>query len=179
MKLEWNVYREDFNSKKIEKFNIFDHYRFEEDVKKALKKFDNKEEFAKEVKRDLQYYFWSKCEYEIVLTSWVPHIDKEELMRLNADFEESLAKYGHEPYSLCVEPNVFKKIDICEQVMLNFDAFVNYVWSNKTKFRKTSKKKETMSIDEANFILRNCGVLDKNNQLMPAYKGVLIPREEA
>jgi hypothetical protein len=49
LELEWNVFREDWNSKKIEVFNIFNHSRFCEDVKKALKKFDSKEGFAEEI----------------------------------------------------------------------------------------------------------------------------------
>lgn len=127
---------QDFNEKKIKEFNIFNHYRFCEDVKKALKKIEDKTEFAKVIKRDLMYYFWSKCEYEIVLTSWVPHIDKEELDRLNEEFKEDTKKYGHEPQSLMVEPNVFKKVDIYEQIALNFDVFVDYVWSHKSSKRR-------------------------------------------
>ena len=123
---------ESFNKKSIEKFNIFDHGRFFEDVKKALKENQNKEEFAKEIRKCLIYYFWSKCEYEVVITSWVPRITKDELDRLNEDFKKSVDN-GYEPYSLCVSPEVRKKIDIYDQVMLNFDKFVDYIWSFRSK----------------------------------------------
>ena len=38
LKLKWNVYLHNINKKEIVKFNIFDHWRFEEDTKKDLKK---------------------------------------------------------------------------------------------------------------------------------------------
>ena len=131
MKLEWFVYRHDINKKEIVKFNIFDHWRFEEDVKKNLKKCKAKEEFAEKLKSDLMFYFWSKCEYEVVISSFPVHIRKEELNRLNEEFKNSVEKYGREPYGMWVCPDVGEKIDIVGQVMLNFEIFVDYVWSHK------------------------------------------------
>lgn len=106
MKLQWNVYRFNINKQKIEEFNIFDHYTFKEYVKEALIKHENsKEEFTKQLKSELRYYFWSKAEYEIIITCWV-----------GGDREK-----------------VNEKIDIYDQVMLNWDRFVDYVWDNGWK----------------------------------------------
>jgi hypothetical protein len=52
------------------------------------------------------YYFWSKAEWEIIISSW-PNRDNDEL-----------------------------KIDVFDQVMLNWEAFVDYCWSNKKKILK-------------------------------------------
>ena len=131
MKLEYYVYHNDFNKKTIEKFNVFNHGRFLEDVKKDLKKCKTKEEFAEELRRHLMYYYWSKCEWEVVVTSWVPHITVSELDRLNKEREKTIEKYGREPYRLYVNPDVGEKIDVYEQVMLNFEVFADYVWSHK------------------------------------------------
>lgn len=132
MKLEWNVYKEDWNNNKIDVFNIFNHSRFYEDVKKALNKFDNKEEFAEEIKKSLMWCYWCKSEYEIVITTWVPHITMLELDRLNAEREKTLKEYKREPYRLYVDPEVGEKIDIYSQIMLNWNIFVDYVWSHKS-----------------------------------------------
>ena len=140
MKLEWFVYRHDINSRKIVKYNIFDHWRFEEDVKKDLKKCTTKEEFAEKLKSNLMYYFWSKCEHEVVISSFPVHIKKEELERLNTDFKNDTDKYGREPYSMWVSPSIGKKIDIYGQVMLNFEVFVDYVWSQKRSKKNESTK---------------------------------------
>lgn len=131
LKLEYYVFREDWNSKKIEAFNIFNHSRFYEDVKNALEKFDNKEEFAEEVKKSLMWCYWCKSEYEVVITTWPPRITMSALDRLNAKREESLKEYNREPYRLYVNPEVGEKIDIYSQVMLNWNVFVDYVWSRK------------------------------------------------
>lgn len=131
LKLEWNVYTHDFNKNEIKIFNIFNHGRFLEDVKKNLRKCEKKKEFAEELRKDLAYYFWSKAEWEVVITSWVPHITMSELDRLNKEREDSFKKYNREPYSLYVNPDVGEKIDVYEQVRLNWDLFVDYVWSHK------------------------------------------------
>ena len=102
MNLEWNVFRHDVNSKKIVTFNIFNHWKFNEDVQKSLKKFKDKDEFAELLRRDLMYYFWSKCEHEVVITSWPPYIDMKELDRLNDERTEHRGKYLREPFHLNV-----------------------------------------------------------------------------
>ena len=131
MKLEYYVYRHDINKREIVEFNIFNHGRFLEDVKKDLKKYDTKEEFAERLREHLFYYYGSKCEWEVVITSWVPHITMSELDRINAEREESKNKYDRDPYSLYVNPDIGKKVCVYSQVMLNWHLFVDYVWSHK------------------------------------------------
>ena len=99
--MKWLVYIDDYYThKSISNYNIFDHYRFKEDCDNAYKECKgNKEEFEKRVKRDLAYYFWSKCEWEIVISGWPPW----------KDFKE-------------------KKISVYDQVLLNWDIFIDYLW---------------------------------------------------
>ena len=101
--MNWNVYYYNCNAKRIETFNIFDHGGFKLYVKLALKRCRYKVEFDVELKRELRYYFWSKAEWEVIITSWV-----------GGDREKDATK-----------------IDVFQQVMLNWGAFVNYVWDNK------------------------------------------------
>ena len=137
--LKWNVFYHDINKQKITTFNIFNHWKFSEDVQKSLEKYKNKDEFAEQLRRDLQYYFWSKCEYETVITSWPPYIDTKELDRLNDERTEHREKYLREPFHLNVRLDTGSKIDIYEQVMNNFDIFVDYVWNSK--IHRPRKKK--------------------------------------
>ena len=83
------------------------------------------------MRRHLFYYYRSKCEWEVVITSWVPHITISELNRLNEERERTLKEHNREPYSLYVNPDVGEKIDVYEQVMLNWNLFLDYVWSHK------------------------------------------------
>ena len=88
------------NKQQITILNIIDHYSFNEDVKQHLKKCKDKTEFTKELKSSLMYYFWSKSEYEILIYPWCGGQHTKEI-----------------------------KIDVYSQVMLNWDKFVDYVWS--------------------------------------------------
>lgn len=109
--MEWYVYVEDMNCRNITAYNIFRHGRFMDDVQKIYKRYkDDFEVFSLEIKKSLQYYFWSKAEWEIILSDWPP----------------SNSFQG-------------KKIDVYDQVMLNWDVFIRYVWE-MAHARKVSKK---------------------------------------
>ena len=68
MNLKWNVYRYNCNKKKIEEFNIFNHGCFNEDVQTLLQPGFSKDYFEHRLKALLRYYFWSKSEYEILIS---------------------------------------------------------------------------------------------------------------
>lgn len=107
--MQWYVYAE--HQGEIEKFNIFDHTRFLSEIVQAYKKYKSDfDTFKGEVHKSLRYYFWSKCEWEIVLSGW-PHCPKF--------------------------PDL--KIDVYDQVMLNWDIFIKYVWE-QAHARKTRRK---------------------------------------
>ena len=66
--LEWNVFRFDINSKEIRLYNIFDHAGFCNSVTEIKRELSwDKTRFAEELRRRLQYYFWAKAEYEIII----------------------------------------------------------------------------------------------------------------
>lgn len=99
--LQWNVLYHSINKNKITTFNIFDHCSFAVAVVRILSTVHSKEEFAKEIRKELQYYFWSKCEYEIIISPWPPRGKPRE------------------------------KIDVYEQIVMNWDIFVDYIWNKK------------------------------------------------
>ena len=127
------VYKESFNSKKIEKFNIFNNWRFLEDIEKLFKNKPTKEQAADEIRRCLFYYYGSKCEYEIIITSWPCYISNEELNRVNEEKLRYKREYGHYPYVNNIVPTVGEKIDIRQQVLMNWDIFFDYVWNYYNK----------------------------------------------
>ena len=131
--MTWYVYRENMNNKSIEKFNIFYHGGFRKDIEDAVKVAGTKEIFAEMVQRSLCYYFWCKSEYEVVVTSWPPYIDKAELDRVNTEYDEYYKRWGHYPYCTNINPVVGEKVDFYDQVMMNWDVFIDYLWSNKNR----------------------------------------------
>lgn len=105
--IKWNVLYENFNKKKIESYNIFQNTAFTKDCLKACKKYTNdREKFLEEVKRSLMYYFWAKCEWEIIVTGW--------------------------PQREGVEA----KIDVYDQVRMNWDRFADYIWENRKELKR-------------------------------------------
>lgn len=81
--------------------------------------------------------YWSKAEWELVITDTQPHIDSKELNRLITDCY--LKRTVAEPPLLFSHVNLSdaEKIDVYEQVRLNWDEFVDYVWS----FSKSATKR--------------------------------------
>lgn len=100
-KIEWNVFYYNINRKKIDTYNIFEHGSFVRYVKEAINEHKNKEKFEQQLKSELRYYFGEKCEWEILLSPWVS------------------------------DEKVAVQINVYEQVMLNFNVFVDYVWKHK------------------------------------------------
>ena len=140
--LEWNVYYYDINRRKITTFNILkQHGRFNEDLKKALKKCKTKEDFAETLRRELAYYFWSKAEWELIikitednrifLIPWCGCSNPEEI-KIDVTDDTNFDWRGFA--ELHIGGKIYRnkaKIDVYDQVTYMWDAFVDYVWSFK------------------------------------------------
>lgn len=86
----WNVFVYGHQTGAIEVYNIFNHTNFKSAIEKLLATdlTKDREAFSKKVDEILLYYFWSKCNYEIVLTncySNFPHrkVDVYEQISIN------------------------------------------------------------------------------------------------
>lgn len=124
-KLTWNVYYLNFNEKKIEPFNIFQHWRFCEDVDKVVKNYkkeikkegltkkqleDLLKDFKEKIRLEVQYYFWSKYEWEIGITEPFSNILIDDYTK-GRDFP-------------------WEKVDVYDQVRMNWDTFFDYLYMN-------------------------------------------------
>ena len=129
-KLFWYVFYEDFNRNEIVAINVFDTI-FAQRALKAKKDFkDDFNGFAQEIERSLLYCFWSKAEFETIITSWPPYIDAKELERL--ENEKRQREESELPiYRLTVNLECGYKIDIYDQIMMNFERFIEYLWENR------------------------------------------------
>ena len=133
--LVWNVYKHDFNSNKIEKFNVFNSISFYNSLYDLKKKGKNYLDFAKELKYLVMYQFWSICEYEVVITSWPVYMKSEELERLYNDWQ-SRKSQGDKLGIILPNLETELRIDIYEQIMVNYDKFAEYVWNNLELIKK-------------------------------------------
>lgn len=127
--IAYYVYVENINKHKIERYNVLNDGIIEE-ILSRVDKMTDKESFASAVEQILMYHYWSRSEWEIFLTDWPPHISKEELARLNVEQEAHFKEYGVYPYGHAVGLTIAEKIDVYDQVMLNWNIFIDYVWEN-------------------------------------------------
>ena len=133
--MQWNVLLHDVNAGTITTWNIFKHGGFTKDVEKLLAADLDREYFSELLQQRIRYYFGTRSEYEIVVTSWPPYMNGADIVKLNKEYEDHKATRGKYPYKLDVALDVGKKMDIYDQVMLNWDVFVDYVLSNKEETR--------------------------------------------
>ena len=98
--LSWKVFVEDYNHGKIVEYDIMGEYLSDE-IKGIIKKVESYEEFKERLNSILMYHFWSKCEWEVIITGWPPSERVEE-----------------------------RKVDVYEQIKLNFEVFAKYIWGN-------------------------------------------------
>lgn len=104
--LTWNVFMEEFNSRKIIVHNVFDHIGVMDELKKNFKKNKgDRKAFEEELRSSLKYHYWAKCEWEVIITSLF------DSKKVNTD----------------------RKVDVFEQINLNWDRFTDYVWSTLTR----------------------------------------------
>ena len=96
--LVFNVIVYNFNTKKFVPYNMFTY--LEREFKKSSLKDMSKESLMSWILDKSRYMFWSRCEYEVILSPWPPN------------------------------ENVSRKIDVFEQIEMNIevitDMFYNY-----------------------------------------------------
>ena len=99
--MKWGVYVHNFNRNKIEEYDIFKHETFVKYLMEDYRNCETKEQFLDRLKSELRYFFWSRTEWEVLIIPWIGK--KEE----------------------CCE-----KIDVFDQIMMNWHVFSEYVWNN-------------------------------------------------
>ena len=100
--LHWKVFEHDFNKNEIIGYDVFSHIGFVEDLKKADRKAKSDKEFLTEAENLLQYYFWAKAEHEILVKGLFDNKNESQI-----------------------------KIDVFDQIQMNWDRFAEYLLANR------------------------------------------------
>lgn len=98
VKLKWNVLIHEFNGDIIKPYNIFWN-DFTEELSKRIKrdKIENKEQLKETLRKIFMYHYWSKSEFEILVSGLSSKYDKQ------------------------------YKLDIWYQIEMNFDHIIDYI----------------------------------------------------
>ena len=65
----------------------------------------------------------------MLVTRFPGYIEQEQINKLMDEWDKCRRDNGHYPYGSHVEIKGCKKVDVYSQVRLNWQAFVDYVWS--------------------------------------------------
>ena len=96
--LKWYVV--EYENKEARAFNVFRNRSFKEAVYEIFKTPElSREELAERIDRKALWQFWSRCEYEMLITSWPTGPDDKHY-----------------------------KIDVYQQLKFNWDRFIDYVY---------------------------------------------------
>lgn len=163
-KLEWYVVLFDFNHKlgdPLKPFNIFHSYKFSTGIAELLVTEKNLsfDELLDKVRREAMYAFWSKCEYEILVSSWPPSrvydaeltahsmtikkrwFSKNDIeLEVVKGFEENNMKPGRY-YVQHLDDDDRVKIDVYEQIKPNLKVLTEYI-VRETDYKLVEKEKK-------------------------------------
>ena len=150
--MKWMAYYYSINRDEIKEFNIFGHWRFREDVQKPAKKRIKKEDFKEKLRRELLYYFWSKCEWELVievtednhifLKPWCGCREPDKV-RVDVTNDDSFDWKGFAEKHISQQIfNNEAKIDVYDQIRYVWEDFAEYVWKNRKELLKEGEEDE-------------------------------------
>ena len=134
--MKWTVKHYDYNIPAITDYDLFPY--FEEFLLKLKKQKLTREEFAKEIKSELMYHYWSKCEYEIFIEKendgriyLLPHCGgrEKDVAFLDVTDDTSFDWKGFAEMHIKMQIYGNKaKIDIWNQIEYRFDEYIEYCW---------------------------------------------------
>lgn len=138
------------NSHKIKDYDVLFHRM--DDVKKLKKKSLNKAEFAEALKRELVWRFWSKAEWELIVTKtdegrvilspWCGCSDPDSVsIDVTDDSSFDWIRFANEN----IRKQIFKneaKIDVYDQIMYGdrFSKLVDELWHTKLPYERDNEK---------------------------------------
>ena len=148
--LSWKVKTFDCNTQAIVDYNVL-KYR-ENFIKKLKKKCATKEEFAEKLRREFQYIYWSRSEYELIvstdendriwLTPWVGCCEPEKT-KIDVTDDENFDWRGFA--EVHIKKQIYDnraKVDIFDQLMFadQFEKLVDYLWYTRLKYERKNEK---------------------------------------
>lgn len=128
--LSWKVICENPNTQKIEYYDIFKSKLWVGVARELKEKYPIFQEWSDKFRTKLMSQYWARCEYEIVVTSWPPYLNVEDIDKLKQEVEDKEKQYSTKPYRVNINPTVARKLDVFEQIDANWGVFSQYVWRN-------------------------------------------------
>ena len=138
------------NNRKIEDYDVLS--RRVDDIKKLKKKCQNKSEFADKLKAEFMWRFWSKAEWELIVTKtdegrvilspWCGCVDPDNCsVDVTDDNSFDWSGFADEH----IKRQIFKnqaKTDVYDQIMYGnrFDELINELWCTRLPYERDNEK---------------------------------------
>ena len=148
--MHWVVKIFNMNKQCIEDYDVL-KYR-EEQIKKFKKMCDTKEEFAEKLRREFQWQYWSRSEYELIIVKendgsvwlipWVGCSDPDNV-KINVTNDDTFDWVGFADEH--IDKQIYgnrAKIDIFDQITYKdqFNKLVDYCWYTRQKYQRDHEK---------------------------------------
>ena len=133
IKMKWNVVFEDYETGKLTLFNVFDDVGFRLDVEEIMKQKYDKKQFLYKLDCTAWFHFGSKIEWELFYYRSPITINAEEIKRIADEYQKRLESGENNLDDFEVKPKKWRKIDVNQQLHVNWDHFTNYVWNESKK----------------------------------------------
>lgn len=145
--MSWKVKNYSINDNEIWDYDVLE-YR-EPQIKKLKKKCITKEEFAEMMRREMMWQYWSRCEYEVIisidddnriwLNPWVGCRDPENT-KVDVTDDADFDWHGFAEHHIGQQCYVNKaKVDIFDQLQWRWEEFISYCWNYRHKWQRKSK----------------------------------------
>ena len=144
----WSVKKYLTNDNKILDYDVL-KYR-EDYIKKLKKKCHTKEEFAEKMRIEMMCQYWSRCEYEVIisiddnnhvwLSPWVG-CKNPESVKIDVTDDESFNWRDFAEHH--IKNQIYKneaKIDIYDQLQWRWSDFIDYCWNYRHKWQRKNDK---------------------------------------
>ena len=144
----WEALIDDFNSKNIKPYNIL-AYR-EEFIKKLKKSGLSKEAFEEKLMREMQYHFWSRCEYEMLIGKnsdgiiFLTHLigDTDDQFIVTKETGINWYIFLEKLKDTRLSYDGLTKFDIYDQLVFRKQEFIDYCWNFKHKYWRQHKNND-------------------------------------
>ena len=142
--MHWFIMYYNSNAKQFQSYDVLKYK--ENFIKKLKKKVTSREEFTEKMKLEMMYYFWSKCEWEVVLSNinnriimspWVGPEDVTLDVTNKEDF--NWVDFFNKQSEHYVNKDRIK-IDAWDQINYKFDEFIDYCWKFHHKWQRNKLK---------------------------------------
>ena len=137
--MRWEVKYHNFNKDEIETINIL---RYAEDtIKEFKKKSNSKEEFDKLLDIEMMWRYWSKCEWEIIITKDNDRIYLSPWLVSRSNHTIDVTDDSSFDWKTFADLHISKqiyefraKIDVYDQLKFRWEEFVDYCWNYHHKW---------------------------------------------